>query len=59
MSRTENHREHPSGREPEFGIQYLDLPFAATPVDEINLLGPGGEILFALPVTGDVFSGLL
>jgi hypothetical protein len=40
----------------EFGIQYLDLPFAATPVDEVNLLGAGGEILFSLPVTGDLLS---
>jgi hypothetical protein len=40
----------------EFGIQYLDLPDAATPVDEINLLGAGGEILFSLPVTGDLLS---
>lgn len=40
----------------EFGIQYLDLPFAATPVDEINLLGAGGEILASMPVTGDLAS---
>lgn len=38
----------------EFGIQYLDLPFAATPVDEVNLLGAGGEILMSIPVTGDL-----
>ncbi|MBV8862596.1 MAG: hypothetical protein JO259_12135, partial [Mycobacterium sp.] len=40
----------------EFGIQYLYLPDAATPVDEINLLGSGGEILTSIPVTGDLFS---
>jgi hypothetical protein len=40
----------------EFGIQYLDLPSALTPVDEINLLGAGGEILFSIPVTGDLFA---
>jgi hypothetical protein len=40
----------------DFGIQYLDLPDAATPVDEINLLGSGGEILFSIPVTGDLFA---
>jgi hypothetical protein len=42
----------------EFGIQYLDLPDAATPVDAINFLGSGGEILFSLPVTGDLFASL-
>ncbi len=42
----------------EFGIQYLDLPDAATPVDAINVLGSGGEILFSIPVTGDLFAGL-
>ena len=41
----------------EFGIQYLDLPDAASgPVDELNFLGSGGEILFSLPVTGDLLS---
>jgi hypothetical protein len=41
----------------EFGIQYLDLPDAfAGPVDELNFLGSGGEILFSLPVTGDLLS---
>jgi hypothetical protein len=40
----------------EFGIQYLDLPSALTPVDEINFLGSGGEILFSIPVTGDLLS---
>jgi hypothetical protein len=40
----------------EFGIQYLDLPSALTPVDELNFLGSGGEILFSLPVTGDLLS---
>ena len=40
----------------EFGIQYLDLPDAAVPVDEINLLGSGGEILLSIPVTGDLFT---
>jgi hypothetical protein len=40
----------------EFGIQYLDLPSAWTPVDEINFLGQAGEILFSLPVTGDLFA---
>jgi hypothetical protein len=42
----------------DFGIQYMDLPDAATPVDEINLLGSGGEILLSIPVTGDLLSGL-
>jgi hypothetical protein len=41
-----------------FGIQYLDLPDATTPVDEINLLGSGGDILLSIPVTGDLFSSL-
>jgi len=41
-----------------FGIQYLDLPNAANPVDEINFLGQAGEILFSIPVTGDLLSGL-
>jgi hypothetical protein len=40
----------------EFGVQYLDLPSALTPVDEINFLGAGGEILFSLPVSGDLLS---
>ena len=41
----------------EFGIQYLDLPDAFSgPVDELNFLGSGGEILFSLPVTGDLLS---
>jgi hypothetical protein len=40
----------------EFGIQYIDLPDAATPVDAVNFLGSGGEILFSLPVTGDLLS---
>lgn len=42
----------------EFGIQYLDMPDAATPVDAINVFGSGGEILFSIPVTGDLLSGL-
>jgi hypothetical protein len=42
----------------DFGVQYLDLPDATTPVDEINLLGSGGEILLSIPVTGDLLSGL-
>lgn len=50
---TGNPFSDPSGI--EFGIQYLDLPGALTPVDEVNLLGPAGEILFSLPVTGDLF----
>jgi hypothetical protein len=41
----------------EFGIQYIDLPDAASgPVDAVNFLGSGGEILFSLPVTGDLLS---
>jgi hypothetical protein len=41
----------------EFGIQYLDLPDAFSgPVDELNFLGSGGEILFSLPVTGDLLN---
>jgi hypothetical protein len=41
----------------EFGIQHLDLPDAFSgPVDELNFLGSGGEILFSLPVTGDLLS---
>jgi hypothetical protein len=40
----------------DFGIQYLDLPDVATPVDEVNILGPGAEILFSIPVTGDLLS---
>lgn len=41
----------------EFGIQYLDLPDAATgPVDQLNVLGAGGEILFSIPVTGDLLT---
>jgi hypothetical protein len=39
-----------------FGIQYLDLPNAATPVDELNFLGSNAEILFSIPVTGDLLS---
>jgi hypothetical protein len=42
----------------EFGIQYIDLPDAATPIDAINVLGSGGEILFSIPVTGDLLAGL-
>lgn len=42
----------------EFGIQYLDLPDAATPVDAVNFLGSGGEILFYLPVIGDLLTSL-
>jgi hypothetical protein len=42
----------------DFGIQYLDLPDAATPVDQINLLGSGGEILLSIPVVGDLFGSL-
>jgi hypothetical protein len=41
---------------PEFGYQYLDLPDATTPVDEINVFGSGGDILFSIPVTGDLQS---
>jgi hypothetical protein len=41
-----------------FGIQYLDLPNAATPVDELNFLGSNAEILFSIPVTGDLLSSL-
>jgi hypothetical protein len=45
----------------EFGIQYIDMPDAfangaLTPIDEINVLGAGGEILFSIPVTGDLAS---
>jgi hypothetical protein len=40
----------------EFGIQYLDLPNAVIPVDELNFLGAGGDILYSLPVTGDLLS---
>jgi hypothetical protein len=40
----------------DFGIQYLDLPDASTPVDAINVLGSGGDILFSIPVTGDLLS---
>jgi hypothetical protein len=39
----------------EYGVQYLDLPDAATPVDELNFFGAGGDILFSIPVTGDLF----
>ena len=46
------------GATPEFGYQYLDLPDAATPVDELNFFGSGGEILFSIPVTGDLLSSL-
>jgi hypothetical protein len=48
----------PPAAETAFGIQYLDLPDASTPVDEINLLGAGGEILLSIPVTGDLLGGL-
>jgi hypothetical protein len=41
-----------------FGVQYLDLPDAATPVDELNFFGSGGDILFSIPVTGDLLSSL-
>jgi hypothetical protein len=41
-----------------FGIQYLDLPDAATPVDELNFFGSSGDILFSIPVTGDLLSSL-
>lgn len=51
---TGNPLADPSGI--DFGIQYLDLPDVATPVDEVNILGPGAEILFSLPVTGDLLS---
>jgi hypothetical protein len=40
----------------DFGVQYLDLPDAATPVDEINVFGSGGDILFSIPVTGDLLA---
>lgn len=40
------------------GVQYLDLPDAATPVDELNFFGSGGEILFSIPVTGDLLTSL-
>jgi hypothetical protein len=44
----------------DFGLQYIDLPDAASgPVDALNFLGSGGEILFSIPVTGDLLSGLL
>jgi hypothetical protein len=46
------------GATPEFGVQYLDLPDAATPVDELNFFGSGGDILFSIPVTGDLLSSL-
>ena len=42
----------------EYGVQYLDLPDAATPVDELNVFGAGGEILFSIPVTGDLLGSL-
>jgi hypothetical protein len=42
----------------EFGIQYVDLPDASTPVDAINVLGSGGDILFSVPVVGDLLSSL-
>jgi hypothetical protein len=42
----------------EFGIQYVDLPDASTPVDAINVLGSGGDILFSIPVAGDLLSSL-
>jgi hypothetical protein len=41
-----------------FGIQYVDLPDAATPVDELNFFGSSGDILFSIPVTGDLLSSL-
>jgi hypothetical protein len=40
----------------EFGMQYIDLPDAATPVDEINILGENADILLSIPVTGDLLS---
>jgi hypothetical protein len=41
----------------EFGVQNLDLPGVFSgPIDELNFLGSGGEILFSLPVTGDLLS---
>jgi hypothetical protein len=40
----------------DFGIQYVDLPDASTPVDAINVLGSGGDILFSIPVIGDLLS---
>jgi hypothetical protein len=45
-----------SGATPEFGVQYVDLPDAATPIDELNFFGSGGEILFSIPVTGDLLT---
>jgi hypothetical protein len=42
----------------EFGIQYIDLPNAVTPVDAVNFLGSGGEVLYSLPVTGDLLTSL-
>jgi len=41
-----------------FGIQYVDLPDAATPVDELNFFGSSGDILFSIPVAGDLLSSL-
>lgn len=40
----------------DFGVQYLDLPDATAPVDEVNILGSGGDILLSIPVTGDLLS---
>jgi hypothetical protein len=40
----------------EFGIQYIDLPDATTPVDEINILGENAAILLSIPVSGDLLS---
>jgi hypothetical protein len=45
-----------SGATPEFGVQYVDLPDAATPVDELNFFGSGGDILFFIPVIGDLLT---
>jgi hypothetical protein len=42
----------------DFGVQYVDLPDASTPVDAINVLGSGGDILLSIPVIGDLFSSL-
>jgi hypothetical protein len=42
----------------DFGIQYIDLPDASTPVDAINVLGSGGDIVLSIPVVGDLFSSL-
>ena len=39
-------------------ICYMDLPNAVTPVDAVNFLGSGGEVLYSLPVTGDLLTSL-